>query len=329
MHFFSKLEDVFVQIIRVVLLAFSAVVLVALALLLIGKVMPETEKKETQSSVAWTDLKPDMQYVVEETGRDVGLAMPNQQLQERLVDPALRPAFQKADQLLRQFVAQKAEQHARIEKDNEARGLADVNPLLMGDAVPDAAAIKAYVQQLQADKAAKEAQEQARQEALDRLMAADAQEEAAAQAALSAFDEPEGCCWTEAVDLSQALHERAANVQSEYGDKGYAAFVLGAPAAMEAVLSNATLAPKLHEMTVSRLVDMVLTNYSISFSRAVSEQASEDSTTLWDSIFSSIELTMWSVIFSFLVLVVFVVMALRMERHLRTISQQQGGPANR
>ena len=329
MHFFSKLEDVFVQIIRVVLLAFSAVVLVALALLLIGKVMPETEKTETQSSVAWTDLKPDMQYVVEETGRDVGLAMPNQQLQERLVDPALRPAFQKADQLLRQFVAQKAEQHARIEKDNEARGLADMNPLLVGDAVPDAAAIKTYVQQLQADKAAKEAQEQARQEALDRLMAADAQEEAAAQAALSAFDEPESCCWTEAVDLSQALHERAANVQSEYGDKGYAAFVLGAPAAMEAVLSNATLAPKLHEMTVSRLVDMVLTNYSISFSRAVSEQASEDSTTLWDSIFSSIELTMWSVIFSFLVLVVFVVMALRMERHLRTISLQQGGPANR
>jgi ABC-type Fe3+ transport system permease subunit len=85
------------------------------------------------------------------------------------------------------------------------------------------------------------------------------------------------------------------------------------------VLNDATLAPKLHELTVSRLLDMVMTNYSISFSRAVSEQDSS-SENLWDSVFSSIELTMWSVILSFLVLVVFVVMMIRMERHLRAIS---------
>lgn len=124
---------------------------------------------------------------------------------------------------------------------------------------------------------------------------------------------------TAPVDTAQVLHDRAMQAQLEHGDKAYAAFVSGAPAAMELVLNDATLAPKLHELTVSRLLDMVMTNYSISFSRAVSEQDSS-SENLWDSVFSSIELTMWSVILSFLVLVVFVVMMIRMERHLRAIS---------
>lgn len=321
MQFFSKLEDVFVQVIRVVLLGFSAVVLVALALLLIGKALPDQDKDTPDSSVAWTNVKPDMQFVVEETGRDIGMAMPNQQLQERLSDPALRAAFQKTDQLVRDFVAQQAEQHARIEQDNESRGLAPVNPLLVGDAVPTNKDISAYAQQLQAHMDAKAAHEKARQAALERYMQAEGEEEAAAQAALNALDAAEGCCWTEPVNLPLVLHERAQSVQQENGEKAYAAFVLGAPAAMEAVLSNPTLTPKLHDMTVSRLVDMVMTNYSISFSRAVSDQAPDSSETLWDSIFSSIELTMWSVILSFLVLVVFVVMMLRMEKHLRAISQ--------
>lgn len=329
MQFFNKLEDVFVQIIRVVLLGFSALVLVALALLLIGKVLPQKEKSASESSVEWSQLKPDMQFVVEETGRDIGMALPNKQLQERLSDPALRPAFQKTDQLVRDFVAQQAEQHARIEKENESRGLAPVNPLLVGDALPTEKDITAYAQQLQAQMDAKEAHEKARQEAMERYMLAEGDEEAAAEAVLKELDGAEGCCLTEPVNLPLVLHERAQSLQQDHGEKAYASFVLGAPAAMQAVLDNATLAPKLHEMTVSRLVDMVMTNYSISFSRAVSDQAPDSSETLWDSIFSSIELTMWSVIFSFLVLVVFVVMALRMERHLRTISQNQSGPAAR
>lgn len=320
MQFFSKLEDVFVQVIRVVLLGFSAVVLVALALLLIGKALPDKDKDAQDSSVAWTNVKPDMQFVVEETGRDIGMAIPNEQLQERLSDPALRSAFQKTDQLVRDFVAQKADQHERIEKDNESRGLAPVNPLLVGEAVPTDKDISAYAQQLQAQTEAKEAHEKIRQAALERYMQAEGEEEVAAHAALNALDAAAECCWTEPVNLPLVLHERAQSVQQEHGEKAYAAFVLGAPAAMELVLSNPTLAPKLHDMTVSRLVDMVMTNYAISFSRAVSDQALDSEETLWDSIFSSIELTMWSVILSFLVLVVFVVMMLRMEKHLRAIS---------
>lgn len=322
----SKLEDVFVQIIRLVLLAFSAVVLVALAMLLIGKLAPSPSSTSSEPAVVWKDVKPDMQYVVEETGRDMGLHVPNQQLQERLTDPQLRPAFQKADQLLRDFVALKPALHERIEKDNEARGLAPVNPLLVGDAMPSPQAVKAYAQAQEQARNASDASDAAQAveavEASDEATAADAAAHAAAQATAAADAAMQDCCWTDPVDVPQILHERASQVQSEYGEPAYAAFVLGAPAAIEKVLTDPGLAPKLHEQTMSRLVDMVITNYSISFSRAVDVPDADSSESLWDSIFNSIELTMWSVILSFLVLVVFVVMVIRIEKHLRLLNLQ-------
>ena len=125
------------------------------------------------------------------------------------------------------------------------------------------------------------------------------------------------------MDVAQVLHERATQTLHEYGDSGYRAYVLGAPAALERVLSDQSLAPQLHELPIARLVDMVLTNYSISFSRAVSEQNDRsDRSDWWEASFSSLELTLWSVILSFLVLVVFVVMTIRIEKHLHRLSQQ-------
>lgn len=327
----SKLEDVFVQIIRLVLLAFSAVVLVALGMLLVSKITPSTSSTDSGQTVVWKDLQPDMQFVVEETGRDMGLQMPHVQLQERLTDPQLRPAFQKADQLLRNFVAQKPALHERIERENDARGLAPVHPLLVGEAMPSPEAVKAYTlarEQAQDQETVQAAEASAEVAAeASAVSAADEAVQAAMEAAEAAEAAMQDCCWTDPVDVPSILHERASQVQAEYGEPAYAAFVLGAPAAIEKVLHDPGLAPKLHELTMSRLVEMVMTNYGISFSRAVSGPEADSSDSLWDKVFNSIELTMWSVILSFLVLVVFVVMVIRIEKHLRLL-QVSTSPRN-
>ncbi|HEY4663623.1 MAG TPA: hypothetical protein VIG85_01450 [Comamonas sp.] len=321
MPLLRKIEDVFVQLVRIVLLAFSVLVLVAMASYLWDKTIGKKEDG-TSSSVSWADLKPDMKYVVEETGRDMGMSTPDMALQDSLTNPQLRPAFKQADALVRSFVALKPEHHAEIEKNNESKGLADLNPLLVGDSIPSKEQIEAYVKE-------QEAKAKAEEERLERLLGISDSEEAAVEAgteAAVAAAEAAACCssdeayWTEPVDVAKVLHERASQVRSEYDAKAYETFVLGAPKAIELVLSDAKLAPKLHDQTISRLVDMVLTNYSISFSRAVSEQ--DDSESLWDRFFNSLELTLWSLIMSFLVMVVFVVMTIRMERHLRRISEQ-------
>lgn len=328
MSFLSKIEDLLMQVIKLVLLAFALWLLFAWGSHLYEKSDFKKTDTTTEASVDWKQVKPDMQFVVEETSRDLDLYVPNKLLQERLTDAQLRPAFQKADQLLRDFVAQKAEQHARIEKENQSRGLAPLNPLLVGEALPTAKDIAAYNLAQQAVLDAEQAQEKAREERMARLWeeaasdAAAAAEAPAAEAmaaeamAVEASDGEEECCWTDAVDVAQVLDNNAVS----HGEQGYAAFVQGAPAAIELVLQNATLAPKLHEMTVSRLLDMVMMNYSISFSRAVSDQDS-DSESLWESLFSSIDLAVWSLILSFLALVVFVATGIRMEKHLRRMSQ--------
>lgn len=315
MPLLNKIEDVLVQIIKLILLVFALWVLVVWGNHMYEKAWPSKSSDTAESTVNWKDVQPDMQFVVEETSRDLGLQFSDKQLQDRLTDAQLRPAFKKADQLLRDFVAQQPEQHARIEKESQARGLAPLHPLLVGDNLPSAKDIEAILKAQQAEEAAKE---KAREARLERLWSDEGSAEDASEAAAVVADEDDECCWTDAVDVAQTLHN---NATQAYGDEGYTRFVLGAPAAIEMVLKDATLAPKLHEMTVSRLLDMVLTNYSISFSRAVSEQDSDSSDGLWDSLFNSIELTMWSVILSFLVLVVFVVMMIRMEKHLGRISQ--------
>lgn len=274
---------------------------------------------EASTNIAWQSLAPDLQFVVEETGRDMGMQSSERAFADSVTQPELRTAFQQADAVVRLFIAQKPEHHDRIEKQNEPLGLAPLHPLLQDDTVPTQAQIDAYQQSKQAK--AEDPQTTSSDEEAIR----------AANAAAIATDAAADCCnsedttyWTEPVDLALAVHERATQVQSEYDAQAYVAYVKGAPKALERVLNDSSLAPKLHELPVSRLVDMVLTNYSISFSRAITGE--EASPSLWDRFFDSLELTMWSLIMSFLVMVVFVVMVIRMEKHLRLMSQQGSHP---
>lgn len=309
-----RIEDLLVQVVRVVLLVFSLLVLVGMALWTWESFRPG--KAEAPQAVAqelnWKDARPDLQFVVDETSRDLGAGGGEPAMEKRLADPALRPAFQKADALVRAYVNKDPARRERTERDNQARGLAPLHPLLQGDAPPSEADVQRRIQ------------ERGQREGDAGAGAVDAVADAAAAAAAST-DEEDG--WmVEPVDTAAAIHERAQAAELEHGKGAYAAYVQGLPAALEQVFGNAALEPRLQAQTAQQILSTVLLNYTLSLDNAARALRGEDShgSSSWKERFGAVETAFWSMLMSFLVLVVMVLVFIRMERHLRVISQQHG-----
>lgn len=302
-----RIEDLLVQVVRVVLLVFSLLVLVGMALWTWESFRPG--KAEAPQAVAqelnWKDARPDLQFVVDETSRDLGAGGGEPAMEKRLADPALRPAFQKADALVRAFVNKDPARRERTERDHQARGLAPLHPLLQGDAQPSEADVQRRIQE--------RGQREGDAGAVD----------AAADAA--AADE-EDSWMVEPVDTAAAIHERAQAAELEHGKGAYAAYVQGLPAALEQVFGNAALEPRLQAQTAQQILSTVLLNYTLSLDNAARALRGEDShgSSSWKERFGAVETAFWSMLMSFLVLVVMVLVFIRMERHLRVISQQHG-----
>ncbi len=307
-----RIEDLLVQVVRVVLLVFSLLVLVGMALWTWESFRPG--KAEAPQAVAqelnWKDARPDLQFVVDETSRDLGAGGGEPAMEKRLADPALRPAFQKADALVRAYVNKDPARRERTERDNQARGLAPLHPLLQGDALPSEADVQRRIQE--------------RGQREGDAGAVDAPADAAAAAAASTGEE-DG--WmVEPVDTAAAIHERAQAAELEHGKGAYAAYVQGLPAALEQVFGNAALEPRLQAQTAQQILSTVLLNYTLSLDNAARALRGEDShgSSSWKERFGAVETAFWSMLMSFLVLVVMVLVFIRMERHLRVISQQHG-----
>ncbi|WP_312840911.1 hypothetical protein [Delftia tsuruhatensis] len=317
-----RIEDLLVQVVRVVLLVFSLLVLVGMALWTWESFRPG--KAEAPQAVAqelnWKDARPDLQFVVDETSRDLGAGGGEPAMEKRLADPALRPAFQKADALVRAFVNKDPARRERTERDHQARGLAPLHPLLQGDALPSEADVQRRIQergQREGDAGAVDAVADA--------AAADAAAADAATAAAASTGEEDG--WmVEPVDTATAIHERAQAAELEHGKGAYAAYVQGLPAALEQVFGNAALEPRLQAQTAQQILSTVLLNYTLSLDNAARALRGEDShgSSSWKERFGAVETAFWSMLMSFLVLVVMVLVFIRMERHLRVISQQHG-----
>lgn len=312
-----RIEDLLVQVVRVVLLVFSLLVLVGMALWTWESFRPG--KAEAPQAVAqelnWKDARPDLQFVVDETSRDLGAGGGEPAMEKRLADPALRPAFQKADALVRAYVNKDPARRERTERDNQARGLAPLHPLLQGDALPSEADVQRRIQergQREGDAGAVDA-------------AADAAAADAAAAAAASADE-EDSWMVDPVDTAAAIHERAQAAELEHGKGAYAAYVQGLPAALEQVFGNAALEPRLQAQTAQQILSTVLLNYTLSLDNAARALRGEDShgSSSWKERFGAVETAFWSMLMSFLVLVVMVLVFIRMERHLRVISQQHG-----
>ncbi len=311
-----RIEDLLVQVVRVVLLMFSLLVLAGMALWTWDSFRPG--KAEAPQAVPqelnWKDARPDLQFVVDETSRDLGAAVGDTAMEKRLADPALRPAFQKADALVRAFVNKDPARRERTERDHQARGLAPLHPLLQGDALPSEAEVQRRIQERE--------QREGGAGPVDASAEAAAADAAAAGAAASP-DEEEG--WMiDPVDTAAAIHERAQAAELEHGKGAYAAYVQGLPAALEQVFGNAALQPRLQAQTAQQILSTVLMNYTLSLDNAArvlrGEPSPGDST--WKERFNAVETAFWSMMMSFLVLVVMVLVFIRMERHLRMISQQ-------
>ncbi len=307
-----RIEDLLVQVVRVVLLVFSLLVLVGMALWTWESFRPG--KAEAPQAVAqelnWKDARPDLQFVVDETSRDLGAGGGEPAMEKRLADPALRPAFQKADALVRAYVNKDPARRERTERDNQARGLAPLHPLLQGDALPSEADVQRRIQE--------------RGQREGDAGAVDASADAAAAAPASTGEE-DG--WmVEPVDTAAAIHERAQAAELEHGKGAYAAYVQGLPAALEQVFGNAALEPRLQAQTAQQILSTVLLNYTLSLDNAARALRGEDShgSSSWKERFGAVETAFWSMLMSFLVLVVMVLVFIRMERHLRVISQQHG-----
>lgn len=307
-----RIEDLLVQVVRVVLLVFSLLVLVGMALWTWESFRPG--KAEAPQAVAqelnWKDARPDLQFVVDETSRDLGAGGGEPAMEKRLADPALRPAFQKADALVRAFVNKDPARRERTERDHQARGLAPLHPLLQGDALPSEADVQRHIQE--------------RGQREGDAGAVDAAADAAAAAAASADEEDS---WmVDPVDTAAAIHERAQAAELEHGKGAYAAYVQGLPAALEQVFGNAALEPRLQAQTAQQILSTVLLNYTLSLDNAARALRGEDShgSSSWKERFGAVETAFWSMLMSFLVLVVMVLVFIRMERHLRVISQQHG-----
>ena len=226
-----RIEDLLVQVVRVVLLVFSLLVLVGMALWTWENFRPG--KAEAPQAVAqelnWKDARPDLQFVVDETSRDLGAGGGEPAMEKRLADPALRPAFQKADALVRAFVNKDPARRERTERDNQARGLAPLHPLLQGDALPSEADVQRRIQ----ERGQREGDAGAVDAAAD-AAAADAAAADAAAAAAASTGEEDG--WmVQPVDTAAAIHERAQAAELEHGKGAYAAYVQGLPAALEQV----------------------------------------------------------------------------------------------
>lgn len=312
-----RIEDLLVQVVRVVLLVFSLLVLAGMALWTWESFRPG--KAEAPQAVAqelnWKDARPDLQFVVDETSRDLGAGGGEPTMEKRLADPALRPAFQKADALVRAFVNKDPARRERTERDHQARGLAPLHPLLQGDALPSEADVQRHIQergQREGDAGAVDA-------------AADAAAADAAAAAAASADE-EDSWMVDPVDTAAAIHERAQAAELEHGKGAYAAYVQGLPAALEQVFGNAALEPRLQAQTAQQILSTVLLNYTLSLDNAARALRGEDShgSSSWKERFGAVETAFWSMLMSFLVLVVMVLVFIRMERHLRVISQQHG-----
>ena len=332
LNMLRRVEDVFVQIIRIVLLAFSVFVLVGMGAWLWDHYKPKKpEAPVTAAALNWKDASYDLKFMEEETGRDLSNVSHQVPMEKRLADPALRPSFQKADGLLRGFIYKDPAARKRIEKENSAQGLDPVHPLLKGDAMPSADEVSRQIKMREARENSccdKEAADAAAAEA-DAAWTArrislpkrDPAVEAAVEAAIAAAQAADSDeMLVDPVNLASEINDRAQSAEIEHGEGSYAAYLAGLPAALQKVMANENLANKLQQQSASQIVSTLLTNYTMSFDRTAQVLKGENpDAEKWD--FLSVDTAFASMLISCLVMVVMVLVLIRMERHMRTMGE--------
>ena len=334
---FRRIEDVMVFIVRLVLLAFTIFALIGMATWGWNHFKPKKPDAvsafATQTPLDWKDAKLDLKFMEEETGRDLNGMSSQVAIEKRLASPELRPSFQQADGLLRGFIYKDTAARKRIEKENSGQGLEPIHPLLKGDAIPSADEVARQTKMREARENSccdKEAADEAAA-AVDAAWTArrinltreDKMARAAAEAAAEAASASEDEMLNDPVNLASEINDRAQMAEMEHGEGSYAAYIKGLPAGLQQVLANEKLTAKLQQQSASQIVTTLLTNYTMAFDRTAQTMRGENpDEEKWD--FTGMETAFLTMLVSCLVMVVMVLVMIRMERHMRTMSQQAG-----
>lgn len=337
LNLLSRIEDVLVQIVRVVLLVFSVCVLFGMGLWVWDHYQPkkaETVASSASTALDWKSAPYDLQYMLDETQRDMNGISNLLPLEKRLADPALRPGFQKADGLLRGLIYKDPAARKRVEQENSSQGLLPLHPLLQGDTLPSPAEVNRQIKLREArensccDAQAADAAAQAVDEEISaRRISMMRQERTLSQAAAIAADAAADAAaesedmTSDPVNLMAEINDRASAAEIEHGTGAYEAYIQGLPAALEKVVANENLASKLQQQPAQQIVSTLLINYTLAFDRTAQVLKGENpDQSKWE--FSSIETAFTTMLISCLVMVIMVLVLIRMERHMRTISQQ-------
>lgn len=335
LNLMRRAEDLLIQVLRLVLLAFSVFVIIGMGNWLWDHYKPRKSDAAQAAVTAlnWKEAPYDLKFMAEETGRDLSGMSHVEPMEKRLADPALRPDFRKADGLLRGFIYKDTAARKRIEKESGSQGLEPIHPLLKSDAMPSDDEVNRQIKMREArehaccDKEAADAAAAAVDAAWTarRIVLKPEQRlaRAAADAASAAAAEATDEMLMDAVNLTSEIHDRAQAAEAEHGEGAYAAYIKGLPAALQAVMGNEALAGKLQQQPTPQIVSTLLTNYTLSFDRtAMKLRGDSPDEQKWE--FLGLDTAFATMLISCLVMVMMVLVLVRIERHMRGNGAQPG-----
>lgn len=329
LNLMRRAEDLLIQVLRLVLLAFSVFVIIGMGNWLWDHYKPRKSDAAQAAVTAlnWKEAPYDLKFMAEETGRDLSGMSHVEPMEKRLADPALRPDFRKADGLLRGFIYKDTAARKRIEKESGSQGLEPIHPLLKRDAMPSDDEVNRQIKMREArehaccDKEAADAAAAAVDAAWTarRIVLKPEERMVRAAADAEAMDEMQ----MDAVNLTSEIHDRALAAEAEHGEGAYAAYIKGLPAALQAVLGNDALAGKLQQQPTPQIVSTLLTNYTLSFDRtAMKLRGDSPDEQKWE--FLGLDTAFATMLISCLIMVMMVLVLIRIERQLRSPSGQPG-----
>jgi uncharacterized membrane protein len=298
-YMLGKLESALLYLMRLVMVVLVLFTLFNFALWSWGAAHKPTPGaiEETHQNRDWAALKISEEELKKITYSDFGYDDTNQTLSDAKLaaDPAVVAAFAEVDAVLRAAIEREPAQRKKLERDNDEPGLAPVQ------------ALPALVETMQA-------KERASQEM-------DAVDAAAATAAASDAADSDG--WKpQPTSIGEVLLQQTRSIISSYGYEAGRSFTLGAPQALKALLADPQVQKGISKQTTSMVVTNLLLNYGIVFSAKAGESDMQTEKSGWlERLIEPSNLLVFTVLLWSFVFLMMIVVFLRVERHLRTMSQ--------
>ncbi|MBB6576217.1 putative membrane protein [Comamonas odontotermitis] len=266
----------------------------------VRKPKPDTAIEDAHKDRDWAVLKISDEELKKITYSDFGFGDASQTLNDGKLaaDTAVVAAFAEVDALVRAAIERNPAQRKKLEDDNNERGLAP------------AQALPALVEAMQAKERADH----------DTAAAAAVDATTAAVAAAQAADDD----WQpQPTSIGEALLNQTRSIITSYNYDAGRAFVLGAPAALKTLLADPQVQAGISKQTTSIVVSNLLLNYNMVFSAKAGESDVQAATPGWlERLLEPSNLLVFTVLLWSFVFLMMIVVFLRVERHLRAMSQE-------